>query len=75
MPEQLTKGQVLSVLSYMNLEKSQTDPRYREIGGQPTFEIAAIYEGGGGLPRHAFEAVHRFLATHPHEAQTALNYR
>lgn len=74
-PEALTKGQVLSVLSYMNLEKGQRDERFRTIGGQPTFEIAAIYEGGGNLPRHALQAVHHFLATHPHEAPVALSYR
>lgn len=74
-PEQLTKGEVLSVLSYMNLEKGQRDERYRQIGGQQTSEIIGIYEGGGGLPRTALEAVYGFLESHPHEAAVARSYR
>ena len=74
-PEQLTKSEVLSVLSYMNLEKGQKDERFRSIAGQPTGEIIGIYEGGGGLPRPALEAVYGFLASHPHEAAVARSYR
>lgn len=72
---QLTKAEVLSTLSYMNLEKGSKDARFRDIGGQPTYEIAALYEGGGSLPRHALEAVQQFLATHPAEARAARTYR
>lgn len=71
-PAQLTKSQVVSTLSYMGLEKSE---RWGTIGGQRATDIASLYESGGALPAAALDAVHRFLATNPGEAQTALSYR
>lgn len=68
----LTKSQVVSTLSYMGLEKGE---RWGTIGGQRATDIASLYESGGHLPASALDAVHRFLATNPGEAQTALSYR
>lgn len=66
----LQKSQVLSTLSYMNLEKG-----IREIGGQPTSQVIGMYEAGGQLPQQALDAAYGFLQAHPHEAETALTYR
>lgn len=67
---ELSKSQVIATLSYMNLEKGM-----REIGGRATSELIGLYEGGNQLAPQAFHAVQRFLATHPNEAQVAVNYR
>lgn len=66
----LQKSQVLSTLSYMNLEKG-----IKEIGGHPTSQIVGLYEAGGQLPQQALDAAYGFLQAHPHEAETALTYR
>ncbi len=68
--EPLSKAEVLSTLSYMNLEKGM-----REIGGQSTSEIIGLYEGGNHLSQSAFNAVVGFLSSHPNEAATARRYR
>ncbi len=68
--EQLTKGEVLATLSYMNLEKGIS-----EIGGQATSELVGQYEGGNVLNQQTFDAVQGFLAAHPSEAATARSYR
>ena len=66
----LQKSHVLSVLSFMNLEKG-----IREIAGRPTSELIGTYEAGGQLSQQTFDAVQGFLAAHPHEAETAVSYR
>jgi hypothetical protein len=66
---QLHKGQVCSVLTFMNLEKG-----IKTIGGRSTSELASLYEGGGQLAPQTFHAVQRFLATNPGEVETALTY-
>ena len=66
----LTKSQVLSTLSYMNLEKG-----VRDIGGRQTSELIGFYEAGNQLAPQALNAVTRFLASNPGEAQAALTYR
>lgn len=68
--EQLSKSQVCSALTYMNLQKG-----IREINGRPTSELVSLYEGGGQLAPQTLNAVKRFLATHPSEAEAALSER
>jgi hypothetical protein len=66
---QLLKSELLSTLNYMNLEKG-----IKNIGGQKTYEIVGMYEGGGALDPSALEAAHDFLAANPKEAQAARSY-
>jgi hypothetical protein len=67
--EQLTKSELASTLTYMNLEKG-----IREIGGRSTSELASFAESGA-VDRRALTAAQRFLRTHPGEASTARSYR
>ena len=53
----------------MNLEKG-----IKQINGQPTYELACMYDGGAPIDGRVVEAVSTFLATHPHEAEQARNY-
>lgn len=69
-PEQLNKSELLNTLSYMHLEKG-----VKEIAGQKTSDVIAMYEGGGVLMPQALQAAQRFLTTHPNEAETARSYR
>lgn len=65
----LTKSEVLSTLSYMNLEKSM-----KEIGGQSTFEIIGQIDSGTIVPM-GVQAANHFIATHPNEAEAARSYK
>lgn len=67
---QLHKGQVVSVLSYMNLEKGM-----RELNGEKTSEIISRLEASNLLTKETMQAVQGFLAANPGEARTALGYR
>lgn len=69
-PMQLAKSQMVSTLSYMNLEKGIT-----QIGGIPTTEMVSMLEAGNQLHPLAAQAVQRFIQSHPNEAETALRYR
>jgi hypothetical protein len=67
--EQLSKSEVLSTLTYMNLEKS-----IKQINGRPTYELACLADGGAPMDEGTVNAVRTFLRTHPHEADAARNY-
>lgn len=68
-PEALHKSEITSTLTYMNLEKGMT-----EISGHKTSELISMLEAGNQLHPAAASAVQRFLAAHPHEAETARRY-
>lgn len=68
--EQLTKSELISTLSYMNLEKS-----IKDVNGISTSELVGLAEAGGQVHPIGVVAAQRFLATHPHEAATARRYR
>lgn len=68
-PQQLTKSEIASTLSYMNLEKGM-----KEIGGHKTSELIGMLEAGNQLHPVAATGVQRFLAANPHEAETARRY-
>lgn len=67
--EQLSKAEVLSTLSYMNLEKG-----IKQINGQRTFEVIGMLEGGGQVDSGAVDTVRAFLKQNPAEAKAARNY-
>ena len=68
--EQLNKSEVLSTLSYMNLEKGM-----REIGGRRTFELIGLLEGGGVYDQETHSAVTNFLkGCSPSEQNLAKSY-
>jgi hypothetical protein len=66
---QLRKSEILSTLSYMNLEKG-----LKEINGQSTTELIGLFEGGNVIEPRTVEAVENFLRTHPNEAVAARQY-
>jgi len=66
----LSKGELLSSLSYMNLEKG-----LKTINGQKTSEVIGLFEGGNVISSETVDAVNRFIATHPTEEKLARTYR
>lgn len=66
---QLTKSELKSTLTYMNLEKG-----IKSINGRSTSEIVCLYEGGAPIDGKVVEAAQRFLQTNPHEADAARSY-
>jgi uncharacterized coiled-coil protein SlyX len=65
----LRKSEVLSTLTYMNLEKG-----IRHINGQKTSEIVTLFEGGGVLDERTVEFVKGWLSANPTEAELAKSY-
>lgn len=65
----LRKGELVSTLSYMNLEKG-----IREIGGEKMSDIIVKAEAGNIVPPSVLAAAQTFLRTHPMEADTAKRY-
>lgn len=68
--KQLSKSEVVSTLSYMNLEKGM-----REINGVRTSELVGRLEGGNVLDQGTLDAVAQFLRTNPAEASSAKAYQ
>ncbi|MCZ6868095.1 MAG: hypothetical protein O7G84_01165 [Gammaproteobacteria bacterium] len=68
--EPLKKHEILSTLSYMNLEKGM-----REIGGERTAQIIGLLEGGNQCSEQALAAVNDFLMANPTEVQAARTYQ
>jgi hypothetical protein len=68
--EQLGKSEILSTLSYMNLEKG-----IRDINGRKTSELVGFFEAGNIVDQGTVQAVQQFLATHPADAKLARTYR
>lgn len=68
--EQLTKAELLSTLSYMNLEKS-----IKNIGATKTCDAICLLDGGNKLDPQILAAASDFLVQNPNEAQTARTYR
>ncbi len=66
---ELAKSELLSTLTYMNLVKG-----IKQVNGQPTYELACMYDGGAPVDGRVIETVKTFLATHPHEADQARTY-
>lgn len=66
---QLTKAEMLSTLSYMNLEKG-----IKQINGNSTSQLIGLFEGGGVIEQPTVDAVQTFLKTNPNEAQAARQY-
>lgn len=66
---ELRKSEVLSTLTYMNLEKG-----IKNINGVPTYQLAGMFEGGNIIDEHTLGAVRQFLAENPREAQAAKSY-
>jgi hypothetical protein len=66
---QLKKSEVLSALTYMNLEKG-----IKQVNGRPTYELACMYDGGAPLDDGTVKAVRSFLRANPHEADAARSY-
>lgn len=62
----LSKSEVVSTLTYMNLQKG-----IKTINGQKTAELACMLEGGGSIDRETLSEVQRFLAGNPNEAKLA----
>jgi len=65
----LRKSEILSTLTYMNLEKGM-----HEINGQRTSELVGLFEGGNVIDEKTVGAVRSFLQTHPNEADAARQY-
>lgn len=68
-PMQLKKSEILSTLSYMNLEKGM-----KQINGHSTMELIGLFEGGNVIEPKTVQAVEGFLAAHPNEADAARQY-
>jgi hypothetical protein len=66
----LVKSELVSTLTYMNLEKG-----IKHVNGRSTNELACMYDGGAAADPSVVEAVRTFLRTHPHEADAARNYQ
>ena len=66
----LSKSELLSTLSYMNLEKS-----IKNIGSMKTSEAVYLLEGGGTVDQQVIDAAESFLTQNPNEAQDARQYR
>lgn len=66
----LTKSEVVSTLSYMNLVKG-----LGEVGGEKTSDAVIKAESGGMLSKSVLTEVDRFLKSHPNEAEKAKSYR
>lgn len=67
--KELRKSEILSTLTYMNLEKGM-----HEINGQRTSELVGLFEGGNVIDEKTVGAVQSFLQTHPNEADAARQY-
>jgi len=67
--EGLRKSELLSVLSYMNLEKG-----VKSIGHQRTVEAIGLLEGGGTVSEDVIRAAHDFIASNPTLEQEARSY-
>lgn len=67
--KELRKSEILSTLTYMNLEKGM-----HEINGQRTSELVGLFEGGNVIDEKTVGAVKSFLQTHPNEADAARQY-
>jgi hypothetical protein len=67
--EQLKKSEVLSVLSYMNLEKG-----IKTIGQQSTVEAIGLLEGGGRVSEDVIRAAHDFVTSNPTIEKEARSY-
>jgi len=65
----LSKSEVVSALSYMNIEKG-----IRQINGQKTSEVIGLLEGGSVISQETVDTVRSFLRTHPNEAKAARTY-
>lgn len=65
----LKKSEVLSVLSYRNLEKGE-----KAINGISTTQLIGMYEGGGVLDDRTLENVHQWVQANPKEAELARQY-
>lgn len=65
----LRKSELLSTLTFMNLEKG-----LRSINGQKTSDLVALYEGGGVLDESTVEYVQGWLSANPTEADLAKKY-
>ncbi len=65
----LRKSELLSTLTYLNLEKG-----VKSINGQRTAEIVTLYEGGSVLDESTVKFAQGWLAAHPAEAEMAKNY-
>ena len=68
--EPLKKHEILSTLSYMNLEKGM-----REIAGERTAQIIGLLEGGNQCSEQALSAVNDFLTANPTEVDAARTYQ
>lgn len=66
---QLRKSELLSTLTYLNLEKG-----IRHINGQKTSEIVSLYEGGGVLDEATVTFAKGWLSANPGEAEMAKSY-
>lgn len=67
--ESLSKGEVVSALTYLNLVKGM-----KTINGHKTAELAVMLEAGGSIDRDTLTEVHRYLVSHPNEAKLAKSY-
>lgn len=67
--EKLSKAEVASVLTYMNLEKGQ-----RSINGQSTAQLVAFAEAGDTIDDATLNHVREFLKDNPKEAAMAKSY-
>lgn len=67
--QKLTKRNIVSALSYMNLEKG-----IKEIGGTRTTDLIVKAEAGDITGKSVLDAVNTFLRVHPMERDAAINY-
>lgn len=67
--KQLSKSEVLSTLSYMNLEKG-----IKNIDGQSTSQAIGMLEGGGVVSESVIKAAHNFHIANPNESEVARQY-
>lgn len=67
--QKLSKSEVVSTLSYLNLVKGQ-----REIAGQPTSSLVARIESADLIDESTLNHVRQFLAQNPGEADQAKAY-
>lgn len=67
--EPLSKSEVVSTLSYLNLVKGQ-----RQINGTPTYQLVGLAEAGDVLDDTTMDHVRQFLAKNPEEAAQAKAY-
>lgn len=68
--QSLKKHEVISVLSYMRLEKG-----IQHVGSSAVGEAIYMLEGGGQIDPKLVEAAEAFVASKPQEAHTALTYQ